>query len=155
MQRKHTVFRAGRFSFRQSALSVCNIVLCLGVAFASFLAVITGGSKFAGFVIILLVSVAISGFVDNVPYIIAMLPVASSLAKNMGLKPELYMFALLVGSCLGGNLTPFGASANIVSMGILKKEGYPMSFAGWLKLGVPFTVITTAAAGLVLWLLWA
>ena len=84
-----------------------------------------------------------------------MLPVAASLALNMGLKRELYMFALLVGSCLGGNLTPFGASANIVSMGILKKEGYPMSFAGWLKLGVPFTVITTAAAGLMLWLLWA
>lgn len=123
--------------------------------FARFLAGITGGSKLAGFIIILLVSVAISGFVDNVPYIIAMLPVAASLAGNMGLKRELYMFALLVGSCLGGNLTPFGASANIVSMGILKKEGYPMSFAGWLKLGVPFTVITTAAAGLALWLLWA
>ena len=123
--------------------------------FARFLAGITGGSKLAGFIIILLVSVAISGFVDNVPYIIAMLPVAASLAGNMGLKRELYMFALLIGSCLGGNLTPFGASANIVSMGILKKEGYPMSFAGWLKLGVPFTVITTAAAGLALWLRWA
>ena len=123
--------------------------------FAHFLAGLTGGSKLAGFIIILMVSVVISGFVDNVPYIIAMLPVADTLARSMGQRPELYMFALLVGSCLGGNLTPFGASANIVSMGILKKEGYPMSFAGWLKLGVPFTVITTAAAGLVLWLLWA
>ena len=122
---------------------------------AQFLAKITGGSKFAGFIIILIVSVVISGFVDNVPYIIAMLPVASSMAITMNLKPELYMFALLIGSCLGGNLTPFGASANIVAMGIVKKEGYPMKFSGWLKVGVPFTVITTGVAAVVLWLLWA
>jgi len=38
-----------------------------------------------------------------------MLPVAASLGKGLGLSPELYMFALLIGSCMGGNLTPFGA----------------------------------------------
>ncbi|CAM4209251.1 ArsB/NhaD family transporter [Treponema peruense] len=123
--------------------------------FAVFLAGITGGSKLLGFVIILVVSIVISGFVDNVPYIIAMLPVAESMAKTMELKPELFMFALLVGSCLGGNLTPFGASANIVAMGIVKKEGYPMKFSGWLKVGVPFTLITTTAAALLLWVLWS
>ena len=123
--------------------------------FASFLAGITGGSKILGFVIILFVSIIISGFVDNVPYIIAMLPVADGMAKAMGINGELYMFALLVGSCLGGNLTPFGASANVVAMGIVKKEGYPMKFSGWLKIGAPFTFITTGVAALVLWLLWA
>ena len=123
--------------------------------FAEYLAGITGGSKFAGFIIVLLVSILISGFVDNVPYIIAMLPVASQMALSMNLKPELYMFALLVGSCLGGNLTPFGASANIVAMGIVKKEGHPMNFGKWITIGVPFTLITTGVAAIVLWLLWA
>ncbi len=123
--------------------------------FALFLANVTGGSKLLGFIIILVVSIIISGFVDNVPYIIAMLPVANSMAIALNIKPELYMFALLVGSCLGGNLTPFGASANIVAMGIVKKEGYPMKFSGWLKVGVPFTILTTGAAAVVLWLLWA
>ena len=122
---------------------------------ALFLADVTGGSKVLGFFIVLFVSIIISGFVDNVPYIIAMLPVADMMAKNMGINGELYMFALLVGSCLGGNLTPYGASANVVAMGIVKKEGYPMKFTGWLKVGVPFTVITTAAAAVVLWALWA
>jgi Na+/H+ antiporter NhaD/arsenite permease-like protein len=122
---------------------------------ASVLLKITGGSKFAGFVTILLVSVAVSGFVDNVPYIIAMLPVASSLAAQIQTSAELFMFALLVGSCLGGNLTPFGASANVVAMGILKKENYPMKFSDWLKTGVPFTLITTAAAAAILYLIWS
>lgn len=122
--------------------------------FAAFLTKITGGNKIAGFLLILFVSVLISGFVDNVPYIIVMLPVADSLAQSINVAPELYMFALLVGSCLGGNLTPFGASANIVAMGILKKEGYPMNFYGWIKIGVTFTVITTGAASILLWILY-
>lgn len=127
--------------------------------FAQFLSGVTGGSVLKGFLIILGVSIVISGFVDNVPYIIAMLPVAASMAENMStaaskVNPELFMFALLVGSCLGGNLTPFGASANIVSMGIVKKEGYPMKFSLWLKVGVPFTIITTAVASVFLWFIW-
>ncbi len=123
--------------------------------FADFLARITGGSKLAGFILILAFSVLISGFVDNVPYIIVMLPVAGALAAAMGIQKELYMFALLVGSCLGGNLTPFGASANIVAMGILRKDGHPIEFTGFLKISAPFTLITTAAAAALLWLIWA
>ena len=123
--------------------------------FALLLAKMCGGSELLAYIVILAVSVIISGFVDNVPYIIDMLPVAGSMAVTMGIDKELLMFALLIGSCLGGNLTPFGASANVVSMGIVKKEGYPMKFSGWLKVAVPFTVLTTGVAALVLWLLWA
>ena len=123
--------------------------------FAAWLTVVTNGSKIAGFILILAFSVLISGFVDNVPYIIVMLPVAGALAMNMNVSKELYMFALLIGSCLGGNLTPFGASANVVAMGILKKEDHPINFAGFLKIGAPFTIITTSVAAIVLWLIWA
>ena len=123
--------------------------------FAAFIEKLIGGRIFLGFVLILLFSVIISGFVDNVPYIIVMLPVVQTLAVNIGISQEIYMFALLVGSCLGGNLTPFGASANIVAMGILKKEGYPVNFGGFLKISAPFTILTTVAAAAVLWLIWA
>jgi len=123
--------------------------------FAVFIENLIGGNVFLGFILILAFSVLISGFVDNVPYIIVMLPVAQALATNIGVAQEIYMFALLVGSCLGGNLTPFGASANIVAMGILKKEGYPVNFGGFLKISAPFTILTTASAAAVLWLIWA
>ena len=123
--------------------------------FAVFIENLIGGNVFLGFILILAFSVLISGFVDNVPYIIVMLPVAQTLATNIGVAQEIYMFALLVGSCLGGNLTPFGASANIVAMGILKKEGYPVNFGGFLKISAPFTILTTVASALVLWLIWA
>lgn len=119
--------------------------------FADLLTNLISGNIFAGFIIIILVSMVLSGFIDNVPYIIVMLPVAATLAKNMNLTPELYMFALLIGSCMGGNLTPFGASANIVATGILKRENYPLNFSGWLKIGLPFTLITTGTASALLW----
>jgi Na+/H+ antiporter NhaD/arsenite permease-like protein len=94
--------------------------------------------------------------VDNVPYIIVMLPVVARLAQAEGISPELFMFALLIGSCMGGNLTPFGASANIVVIGIVNRDRAknPVTFLQWLKIGAPFTLLTTAAASLFIWLVW-
>ncbi|MDR2094620.1 MAG: anion permease [Treponema sp.] len=122
--------------------------------FAAFLNRVIGDNVLLGFVLVLAVSTVISGFVDNVPYIIIMLPVASRLAADLALKPELYMFALLIGSCMGGNLTPFGASANVVALGLLKKQGVTLNFWQWLKIGAPFTVITIAVSSLFIWLVW-
>ncbi|MDR1894224.1 MAG: anion permease [Spirochaetales bacterium] len=122
--------------------------------FAGFLSGVVGSNVLLGYILIILVSVVISGFVDNVPYIIAMLPVAATLAVQLNLKPELYMFALLAASCMGGNLTPFGASANVVTLGILKKQGYKTSFAQWLKIGFPFTFITTFCTCVFIWFVW-
>ncbi|MDR1986148.1 MAG: citrate transporter [Treponema sp.] len=122
--------------------------------FAGFLSRIVGNQVFFGFIMILAVSVLISGFVDNVPYIIVMLPVAGKIAGDLSLQPELYMFALLIGSCMGGNLTPFGAAANVVSVGILRKQGIGISFRQWLKISVPFTLLTVAASSVFIWLVW-
>jgi len=122
--------------------------------FAHFLNGVIGDNVLLGFMVIVGVSTLISGFVDNVPYIIVMLPVAAKLAADLALQPELYMFGLLIGSCLGGNLTPFGASANVVSVGILKKQGVEMNFTAWLKIGLPFTLLTTTASALFLWAVW-
>jgi Na+/H+ antiporter NhaD/arsenite permease-like protein len=122
--------------------------------FAAFLSGIIGSNVLLGFILIVGVSVILSGFIDNVPYIIVMLPVAASLSRDLSLKPELYMFALLIGSCLGGNLTPFGASANVVTVGMLRKQNVKMNFFQWLKTGLPFTVLTTTASALFVWVVW-
>jgi Na+/H+ antiporter NhaD/arsenite permease-like protein len=122
--------------------------------FSAFLSRVVGDSVLRGFVLIVGVSTLISGFVDNVPYIIIMLPVADRLAQDLSLRPELYMFALLTGSCMGGNLTPFGASANVVSVGILGKQGVKMGFGRWLRIGLPFTILTTGVSAFFIWIVW-
>jgi len=122
--------------------------------FSRFLAGVVGSNVLLGFVLIVSISVILSGFIDNVPYIIVMLPVAAHLATNLGLPQELYMFGLLIGSCLGGNLTPFGASANVVAVGLLKKRGTVLKFREWTKVAVPFTILTTVASALFVWIVW-
>lgn len=81
-----------------------------------------GGSRLLAFVMVVLFSVVISGFVDNVPFLLVMIPVVQKVCGQMQAPVPLLMFGLLVGSCLGGNLTPIGASANVVTLGILRKQ---------------------------------
>jgi Na+/H+ antiporter NhaD/arsenite permease-like protein len=122
--------------------------------FGAFLSRVIGNNMFLGFFLVVAFSTLISGFVDNVPYIIVMLPVAAGLAANLNLNRELYMFGLLVGSCMGGNLTPFGASANVVAVGLLRRQNVKTGFGHWLKLGLPFTLLTTAATAAFIWFVW-
>jgi len=122
--------------------------------FAQLLAGWVGGNLALGFIVIVGISVLISGFVDNVPYIAAMLPVAGALAKTMQVPSELLYFGLLIGSCLGGNLTPFGASANIVAVSLAEKQNSKVSFWKWVAIAGPFTILTTVAAAGFIWLVW-
>jgi Na+/H+ antiporter NhaD/arsenite permease-like protein len=113
-----------------------------------------GSNLFAGFNIILWFSLFVSAFVDNVPYISAMLPVTTVLAGRMGTFTYLLPFGLLIGSCLGGNITPIGAAANIVAVGYLARLGHKVSFGEFVKIGLPFTLAATLAGGAFTWLVW-
>jgi Na+/H+ antiporter NhaD/arsenite permease-like protein len=121
---------------------------------ADFIQGISGTSLFAGYNIILWFSVLVSAFVDNVPYISAMLPVTTVLAERMGSFSYLLPFGLLIGSCLGGNITPIGAAANIVAVGYLARMGTKVSFGEFAKIGLPFTLAATLAGGGFIWLVW-
>ncbi len=113
------------------------------------------GSNVLGiFVAVVAISVLISGFVDNVPYIALMLPIIGQMARTGGYDPMVVYFGLLVGACLGGNVTPFGASANIVAVGMAKKHGDPVKFGRFVGIGLPFTLLTTAITAFALWLVW-
>lgn len=113
-----------------------------------------GTNVFFGYLIILILSIIISGFVDNVPFLAAMLPIAKDVSINLGIEPPLYLFALLIGSCLGGNITPIGASANIVACGLLKKEKINVSFLQFGKIGLPFTLAAVIPASIFVWFVW-
>ncbi len=113
-----------------------------------------GGSAALAFTVIVLFSVIVSGFVDNVPFLLVMIPVAQKVADHIHAPVPLLMFGLLIGACLGGNLTPIGASANVVTLGILKKHGYTVSFKEFMRIGIPFTVAAVLAACAFVWWTW-
>ncbi len=116
---------------------------------------LVGENIFLGYTLIVFISVILSAFIDNVPFLAAMLPVAISMSVKLGINPSLFLFGLLIGASLGGNITPIGASANIVACGILKKEGYEVSFKDFMKIGIPFTLAAVSAAYLFVWFVWS
>ncbi|MDD2865728.1 MAG: SLC13 family permease [Candidatus Omnitrophota bacterium] len=122
---------------------------------AEFLSSLVGSNIFLGYTLLVFVAVFVSAFVDNVPFLAAMLPVAMSMAARLGIQPSLFLFGLLIGASLGGNITPIGASANIVACGLLRKEGYKVSFGQFAKIGLPFTLVAVAAAYLFVWFVWS
>jgi Na+/H+ antiporter NhaD/arsenite permease-like protein len=113
-----------------------------------------GTNIFLGYTLLVFIAVVLSAFIDNVPFLAAMLPVAITISDKLQINPSLLLFGLLIGASLGGNITPIGASANIVACGLLKKEGYPVKFGHFVKIGLPFTLAAVSAAYLFIWFIW-
>jgi len=122
--------------------------------FSIFLSGLVGENIFMGYTVLVFMSILLSAFIDNVPFLAAMLPVAISISNRLGISPSLLLFGLLIGTSLGGNITPIGASANIVSCGLLKKEGYNVSFGQFMRIGLPFTIAAVIPAYLFIWVVW-
>jgi len=142
---KHGVFVA----LGQAILSACHGDLML-TAFA-----------------ILWVSALASTIVNNIPLVMAMIPlVAAVVAKAHGLDPETIssarllamkeaeplLWSLALGACLGGNGTLVGASANVVIAQVANRNGCPISFGSFSRYGFPFMLLTLLVSSLYVYL---
>ena len=102
---------------------------------------VTGGDMVLTMLVILWVSAIVSAILDNIPFTATMIPVLLTMeASGMDVMP--FWWALSLGACLGGNGTIIGASANVVLSGISNREGYPMTFMGFLKVGMPLMIVS-------------
>ena len=114
-----------------------------------------GDNVFVMYTLIVFVSVLVSAFIYNIPYVATMLPVVTGIAAMMGISPYLFDFGLLIGATLGGNITPVGASENIAGIGILRKNGYEVKNSDFFRIGIPFTLVAVLSGYLFLWFVWA
>ena len=115
---------------------------------------VAGNNALLLYVLIVSVSVILSAFIDNIPYVATMLPVVQGIAGLMGVDPRVFYFGLLTGATLGGNLTPIGASANITAIGILRKNGETVTSKDFLRIGVPFTLTAVIVGATFIWIFW-
>jgi Na+/H+ antiporter NhaD/arsenite permease-like protein len=103
------------------------------------------------------ISVALSSFMDNVPYTVLMIPVCTSLAAypSMGMSNAFpFLYGMIIGTGIGGNITPVGATANVFACGMLEKRGHKIKLKEYLKISVPASVISVLVAYLLVQLLW-
>jgi Na+/H+ antiporter NhaD/arsenite permease-like protein len=117
--------------------------------FAQFLVEATHGQELAAILAVLIASAVISAILDNIPFVATMIPVLLAM-EGSGVDVEPLWWALSLGACLGGNGTLIGASANVVLSGISNREGYPLTFIDYLKVGAPMMALSVAIAGVYL-----
>lgn len=93
------------------------------------------------------VSTLAANVLNNIPMSVFFVPLLEAIPEPL-LKPAVY--AVITGSNLGANITPLGALAGIMWLAILKDHGFPLSFARFMRYGVPVTAASLAAALLLL-----
>jgi Na+/H+ antiporter NhaD/arsenite permease-like protein len=90
-----------------------------------------------------------SGIVDNVPLALAMSYVLKDLAAMPGMPAlALMVWSLALGIDMGGNLTPIGASANVVAYTMMERHHGPVGWKRWLIIAVPPTILAMLMASL-------
>ena len=110
----------------------------------------TGDNPYVMTLMVLWVSGIASGFIDNIPFTITMIPIVRMMTGAHDIPHHILWWALSLGACLGGNLTMIGASANIVSTGMLKKAGYDISFGEYTRKSAPGTILSLIISSVVL-----
>lgn len=109
-----------------------------------------GDNAFALTHVILWGSALMSAMVDNIPFVAAMIPLITEINVAGNMPENVLWWSLALGADLGGNATLVGASANVIVAGLAKKENQNMSFLGFMKVAVPFTLIALIVASLYL-----
>jgi Na+/H+ antiporter NhaD/arsenite permease-like protein len=83
-----------------------------------------------------------SGILDNVPLALAMTFVLKDLAAIPGMPAlGLMVWSLALGVDIGGNLTPIGASANVVAYAYMEHNHGSIGWKRWLIIAVPPTIL--------------
>ena len=108
-------------------------------------------------IVLIWVSAIASAIVDNIPFCAAMLPVILEIGElskdpitgvaEVDIIP-LY-WALAIGCGFGGNATPIGSSANVMTIAISERGGHKISTKEWLSVGVPVMIITCTIGSIV------
>lgn len=101
-----------------------------------------GKNPYVIMLIVLWLSGIASGFLDNIPFTITMIPIVHLLSESIAIPHNILWWSLSLGACLGGNFTVIGASANIVSIGIAKRHKVNISFLEFMKSGAVIALIS-------------
>lgn len=113
---------------------------------------LTGGNEAATAMLILWLSAIASAFVDNIPFVATMIPLIQDMGNMGATNLNTLWWSLALGACLGGNGTLVGASANLIVAGMAAKEGHPISFLKFLKIGFPLMFLSIVISSIYIYL---
>lgn len=115
---------------------------------------LTGGDKATTAIAILWVSAVASAVVDNIPFVATMIPLIENMAVTFGGSEELgpLWWSLALGSCLGGNGSLVGASANLIVAGFAERAGQPIRFLPFMLMAFPLMLMSILVSSIYIYL---
>ncbi|MFC1845884.1 SLC13 family permease, partial [Chloroflexota bacterium] len=117
---------------------------------AELIGTISGGNIVIVIPFILWLSAFASAIVDNIPFAATMVPVIVNLSQTTNLSLPTLSWTLALGTDIGGNATPIGASANVVGTAIAEREGYRISWGRFCKYALPGMILVVSLCWLML-----
>ena len=117
---------------------------------ADFIARISGSHAMITVAVVLWISAIASAFVDNIPFAATMVPVIRTLSQATGCPLDVLAWALAIGTDIGGNGTPIGASANVVGISVAAKNGHMIGWGKYCRYAAPATIIVVTISMLCL-----
>lgn len=105
---------------------------------------LTKGDQMITAMAILWVSAIASAVVDNIPFVATMIPLIKSMGSTLGGSEQLIplWWSLALGSCLGGNGSLVGASANLIVAGFAERAGQPIRFLPFMLMAFPLMIFS-------------
>jgi Na+/H+ antiporter NhaD/arsenite permease-like protein len=104
--------------------------------------------------VLLFGSAVVGGFVDNIPYTAATVPIVDEMvavSPDSGSGSPLW-WSFVLGADLGGNTTAVAAGANVVVLGLAARAGHPISFWRFTRHGLIVTFASLVVAWAYVWL---
>jgi len=117
---------------------------------AGFIGRVSKGNLVLVASVILWLSAFASSIIDNIPFAATMCPVLAGLSHMPGMDLKTMSWALALGTDIGGNGTPIGASANVVGTAIAAREGHPISWGYYCKYAYPAMIAVMLLCNLLL-----
>jgi di/tricarboxylate transporter len=98
---------------------------------------LAGKSEMRLFILVMLVTSAIGGFVSNTGTVALLLPIVVSLAMSAEVSPSRFLMPLAFASSMGGMMTLIGTPPNLIINNTLLNAGYDgLSFFSFMPVGI-------------------
>jgi len=117
---------------------------------------LSGGNFLTALSIILWVSAFGSSIVDNVPFAATMAPILRHMSGIPGFSLLPMVWSASLGTDIGGNGTPIGASANVVAVATYERmTEKKISWGSYCRAAYPAMMVVVLVCNLLLWLLYS
>jgi len=115
---------------------------------AHTLFVISRGNIFVLISLLFWISIIVSGFVDNIPYVLVIIPIIEILTSTGSLArySALFWILLILACNIGGGLNPYSAPQNLLALSLSKEAKYPIPSEDFYRVSIKWTLIGGSVA---------